>query len=510
MLESVPNCIGFSQSSLGEEYFFSFDPRENKPNVFPVFLATQAEVEKAIRLAEMATNEYACVSSSVRAQFLTRIGESLSMHKEEILTCYMLETGLTQDRAKVEFNRTLNQLTLFSNALISGELARNVHAPLFHEDEHILPELTKIWVPIGPVLVFGASNFPLAYSTIGGDVAAALAAGCPVIVKGHPMHPGTASLVARCITEAAIEMSLPEGVFSQLNLKTGPLVDQLVLSEVVKAIAFTGSFDGGMSINKTAQHRKEPIPVFAEMGSLNPVVLFPKLQKQQAIEWAAKLAISITHDAGQFCTKPGLIFLPNETALQVFLEELVKQVVNSRPHPMLHPEIKTRFVKSIESILKWNIGSCHGEMPDETSCFVSGMIWELNASEFNSNNVFRQEVFGPFTSIVWYDNENELNECLGLLGGQLTATLIVKDTFLSRQAKGMVFQLSRLSGRLILNGVPTGLRISRAMHHGGPFPSTTDSRFTAVGTDSIFRFCRPLCIQSSDKNLHQGALDAFS
>jgi NADP-dependent aldehyde dehydrogenase len=177
---------------------------------------------------------------------------------------------------------------------------------------------------------------------------------------------------------------------------------------------------------------------------------------------------------------------------------------------MLHPEIKNRFVKSIESILKWNIGSCHGEMPDETSCFVSGMIWELNASEFNSNNVFRQEVFGPFTSIVWYDNENELNECLGLLGGQLTATLIVNDTLLSRQVKGMVFQLSRMSGRLILNGVPTGLRISRAMHHGGPFPSTTDSRFTAVGTDSIFRFCRPLCIQSSDKNLHQGALDAFS
>lgn len=509
MPKSVPNYIGFSRSSLGEEHFFSFNPRENRPNEFPVSLATHAEVEKALRLAEKARFEYTRVSPAGRAEFLMRIGKRLSMNKAAILTNYVLETGLSQARATAEFDRTLNQLTLFSNALTSGELVGKVHEPLSGEDEQILPELTKLWIPIGPVLVFGASNFPLAYSTIGGDVAAALAAGCPVIVKGHPMHPVTASLVADCVTSTAIEMSLPEGVFSQLNLQTGPLVDQLIGSEVIKAIAFTGSFDGGMSIHKAAQQRKDPIPVFAEMGSLNPVVLFPFLQHQEAVEWAEKLAISITNDAGQFCTKPGLIFLPKANTSQVFLDALVSQVTNCPTHPMLHPAIKTRFVNSIGAIQQCRVGFCHGEMPDETSCIARGMVWELQASEFMSNSVFRQEVFGPFAAVVWYDNESELNECLGLLDGQLTASLITGNQQLTFEAKHVIFQLSQLSGRLILNGVPTGLRISRAMHHGGPFPSTTDSRFTAVGTDSIVRFCRPICIQSSDNNLHKEVLDEF-
>lgn len=510
MPDSVQNCIGFSQSSLGKDYFFSFNPRDNKPNDFPVFLATESEIEQALILAEKARDSYARVSSAGRAQFLTRIGQRMSLNKSEILACYMTETGLNQIRSNAEFDRTLHQLTLFSNTLTSGEFTGKVHAPLSENDGNVLPELTKIWIPLGPVLVFGASNFPLAYSTIGGDVAAALAAGCPVLVKGHPMHPGTANLVARCITEAAVELSLPEGVFSQLNLKTGPLVDQLILSNAVKAIAFTGSFEGGMSIYKKAQQRKELIPVFAEMGSLNPVVLFPPLQKNKAIEWASKLAVSVTHDAGQFCTKPGVIFLPKATTSQVFLNAFIHEVINSRPHPMLHPAIKTRFVQRIEAIQQGKVGTCHGEMPDEASCFVSGMVWELNASQFKANKVFRQEVFGPFTAIVWYENGNELNDCLGLIEGQLTASLIGDLQLIKRQAKDIIFQLSRLSGRLILNGVPTGLRISRAMHHGGPFPSTTDSRFTAVGADSIVRFCRPLCVQSVDKNLHQNLLDVFA
>jgi alpha-ketoglutaric semialdehyde dehydrogenase len=509
MPDSVKNCIGYSWSARGRRQFFSFNPRKNKYNDFPVYFATEHEVEKALSLAENAFNKFALTTFRQRADFLKRIASQLILQNEELLKLFVLESGLSPLRAKNEFDRTLHQLNLFSDALITGQLMKFNSEPLLQKDGEVLPELTKIWVPIGPVLVFGASNFPLAYSTIGGDVVAAFAAGCPVIVKGHPMHPGTSQIVAECIMKAAVSLGLPEGVFSCLNLKTGPVVDCLISHKTIKAIGFTGSFSAGSYINRKAQQRDEPIPVFAEMGSVNPVVFLPGMLENKLEYWSKRLSQAVTNDAGQFCTKPGLIFIPENGVGDRFLSSFLKDVLSSMPHPLLHPDIKVRYVNRIREFQNLKLGKCHGEIPSKETCFASGLIWEFLSTDFLANAISHDEVFGPFSVVVRYKSSHDLYECVHLLKGQLTASLIGEERELYAHSN-LLNQLSRKAGRIIVNGLPTGLRVVDAMHHGGPFPATTDSRFSAVGTDSVLRFCRPLCIQTSHPEQKRWSVDQFS
>jgi len=359
------------------------------------------------------------------------------------------------------------------------------------------PDIRKMLQPVGPVVVFTASNFPLAFSTAGGDTASALAAGNPVIVKAHPYHAGTNELVAGAIIRAAQKTGMPDGVFSSLNAIDFSVGQGLVLHPEVKSIAFTGSFTGGKSLFELAQKRQIPIPVFAEMGSVNPVILLPEKIKENPSTLAATIAGSINLGAGQFCTNPGILIALKSPESEAFKTELAAQIRKLLPEPMLHSNISNTFTRKTKDFLDEHVIQKLAESDLEAGELRGKpVLAEVSGKDFIANPGLAEEIFGPFSLLIECDGESEMLQVLKSFSGQLTASVFGTSGDITAFRKQIEI-IQEVVGRLIFNGMPTGVEVCYSMQHGGPFPATTDGRFTSVGVDAIKRFVRPVALQDA-------------
>ena len=472
------------------------------------------QANQAVDKAAAAFPVYAKLTPTQRAEFLDAIAAEIENLGDELIERAVLESGLPTGRIQGERGRTTGQLRLFANVLREGSWVDARINPAL-PDRTPLPrvDLRRMLVPLGPVVVFGASNFPLAFSVAGGDTASALAAGCPVLVKAHPSHPGTSSLVGQAIVSAAVKTGMPDGVFSLLHADN-EVAQQLVAHPAVKAVGFTGSRAGGMALLRVAQARPEPIPVYAEMSAVNPVIVLPGAIQQEegphsAATVAAGLAASVTLGVGQFCTNPGLVFLLNSPKTDTFLESVAGKIRAATPATMLNAGICNAYQKGVQQsrILPGVHVLAEAEV-DADSSRTEGkpIILTTTAQLFLSSPMLGEEIFGPTSLLVVCQTEDELVECLTVLEGQLTATLYATADELIASAIDWVALLQAKAGRLLFGGFPTGVEVSEAMTHGGPFPATSDSRSTSVGTGAILRFVRPVTYQSFPDELLPSAL----
>lgn len=490
------NYIGNTPVAKGNSKFKTIDPALNVENNWEFTEVSTEELNEACELAWSAFKIFRNTPRENRANFLEEIAKEIEDLGDELLDIFSKESGLPKGRAINERNRTMFQLTSFA-ALLRGPDWPKTSIDEAMPDRTPSPraDIRKTFIPIGPIAVFGASNFPLAYSTAGGDTASAFAAGCPVIVKSHPMHAATGEMVSSAIVKAAIKTGMPKGVFANLNSKGIEVGQQLVSNVHIKGVGFTGSISGGRAIYNLANQRDEPIPVFAEMGSINPVILTKGSLENKAKEWAETYAESITLGTGQFCTNPGLILAVDNLGLEDFSSHLAKKIVEINPGMMLHPNIKRSFSENKNQILS-NDGvallsqdiQVEGNVADQAVATVSG-------EDFISNPNLHHEVFGPFSLIVRCKDDAELLSVIEGLEGQLTGTILAEADEI-QGLSDLVDTLQQRVGRIIFNGVPTGVEVCASMNHGGPYPASTDARFTAVGTDSINRWIRPISYQN--------------
>ncbi|MNK09006.1 NADP-dependent fatty aldehyde dehydrogenase [compost metagenome] len=485
------NHIGYQESALGNHVFFGIDPTTNQPFETAFHQATAQEVDEALEKAKNAFEIYRQISIEKRVFFLKAIATKLRQNKEELIHWFCAETALPVDRAETEFNRSCYQFDYYAQAVETG-YALEIKIDSANPDRlpNPKPSLMKMNVPVGPVVVFGASNFPFAYSVLGGDVASALAAGCPVIVKAHAMHPHTSSISARLILETAQECALPDGIFSHLLAEDFTVGQQLVQDSRIKAVGFTGSIGGGMALQKLINERPEPISLYAEMGSSNPIVLTKEALVKRGSEIAKQISASVLLNAGQFCTSPGLLFVEETANFNHFKEETGRFFAQSELQCMLHPGISKRYferveehAKSVEVLYK---GRSEGN-------FIQPTLAEVDGNTFLTNSKIQEEIFGSYLTIIVCKNEAELKSCIASLQGQLTMSLYAEP---EEELADLLSLLSLKAGRIIFNGVPTGVEVSFAQQHGGPFPSSLNSYFTSVGWDAIKRFQRPVTFQN--------------
>jgi 2,5-dioxopentanoate dehydrogenase len=499
------NYIGNKTSNSGSTTFKTFNPKENQENAWVFYEATSEEINTAVLLANKAFEKYSDISDKERAAFLREIANEIDVLGSILIETYTKESGLPEGRALGEKNRTLGQLRAFATLLEEGSWV-DATIDTANPERQPLPkvDLRKMLLPLGPVAVFGSSNFPLAYSTAGGDTASALASGCPVIVKSHPMHAGTGELVASAIIKAAIKTNMPNGVFSNLNSSGIEVGEQLVMHPKVKAVGFTGSIKGGTALFQMASKRDEPIPVFAEMGSINPVVMLPSAVKNT--DWAKQYAGSITLGAGQFCTNPGLILALKSNDLELFLERLEVEINSIEAVCMLHPNIHANFNNLKKEVSSQDaVSTVASNENDVLPNFAKHKVIKVSGKDFIKNSVFHKEVFGPFSVVVVCDNLSELELIISNLEGQLTGTILGDVDEIEKQ-QTLVRALTNRVGRVIFNGVPTGVEVCASMLHGGPFPASTDSRFSSVGTSAIKRWVRPVSFQNWPNSLLPNAL----
>lgn len=491
------NSIGNHNTSSGTDTFKTFNPIENRETPWVFHQATKDEINQAVQLATEAFQEYKNYSGSRKAEFLRAIADEIESLGEDLISTYIAESGLPEGRARGERGRTMGQLRAFADLLDEGSWVEATIDEAQPDRQPLpKPDIRKMLFPIGPVAVFGASNFPLAFSTAGGDTASALAAGCPVVVKSHPMHAATGELVASAILKAAEKSKMPNGVFSNLNSSGIAVGQDLVKHPDIKAVGFTGSIGGGTAIYKLASTREVPIPVYAEMGSVNPVVVLPSALKEKSEYWAKQYASSITNGTGQFCTNPGLILGVKSDSFNQFIERLGQEIAQITPTPMLHPNIFKAFEQGVGNIVSGGqttvVGTYQGEAAPNHG---KAKVLTVDAKVFIDNPALHREVFGPYSMIVQCENDQQLQSAIDALEGQLTGTLLGNAEELSEKAS-IVDTLKEKVGRLILNSVPTGVEVCAAMHHGGPFPSTTDAKYTSVGVSAIKRWVRPVAYQN--------------
>ncbi len=492
------NFVGFDHSAEGKDLFQTFDPARQELNPTFFHQATEKEINRACSLAQRAFEQLQEIDRIQRADFLERIAHEIMALGDALIQMFCKESGLTEPRAIVERTRTVHQLRSFADLVRKGEW---VEASIDTGDtlrEPPKPDLRKMLVGVGPVVVFGASNFPLAYSTAGGDTAAAFAAGCPVIVKAHPMHAGTGELVSEAIVKAAKESGMPNGIFSNLNAQNFEVGKQLVLHPAIKAIGFTGSIQGGRALYDLAASRPEPIPVFAEMGSTNPIVVLPSALDQDIEKWTSAYADSIMSGTGQFCTSPGLIFLHKSPESDRFIDRLSEKLMSHDAGVMLHPSILDRFETGKKEKLIFSNRSYEKEKTEGVR--GSQALMMLSAEKFTENAILHHEVFGPFAIVIECQDGVQLQDAVRVLKGQLTGTVLGKEEEIKRYPL-LIQILKQRVGRLIFNGVPTGVEVCPSMNHGGPYPASTDSRFTAVGVDAVRRFARPVVFQNCPDEL---------
>jgi alpha-ketoglutaric semialdehyde dehydrogenase len=500
MMLTGKNYIGFNLSATGTTTFQTVDPKKSEllPTIF--FEATAEEMAEACALAERAFVDYDRLSIEKRVEFLNSIVEEINS-LQDLENIYCQESGLNAARFKVELQRTVNQIKSFALHLSQGSWME-ASIDLANADLG-LPDVRKCLTGIGPVAVFGASNFPLAYSTAGGDAISALAAGCPVIVKAHPMHNGTSELVAHAIIRAARRSEMPNGVFSHLNSSSFKIGQELVRHSAIKAVGFTGSFAGGKALYDIAVKREEPIPFFGEMGSLNPVFISGKTQGLRLNELVDQLVQSVTKNAGQFCTKPGLIFLEASNSTKEFCAFFGATLEKVQNEVMLGRNILSTFDKKVNDLQPLAIETYVSNQIDKGAGASTILI--VDEKEFFHNPSLNEEVFGPFCIVVICSELGTMHRCHRLLKGQLTNAIHCEEDELEKFSSLFESSVAKV-GRIIYNGVPTGVRVCPSMTHGGPFPATTDPRFTAVGVDSIKRFLRPVTYQNYPEKLLPDAL----
>lgn len=501
------NYIGNKLSASGLISHKTINPKLNTENSTPFFEATPEEIEEAVLLASEAFKTFRKIPGKKRAAFLNTIADEILALDQALIDCYTTESGLPEGRAIGERGRTIFQLRSFAD-LVSNEDWRENTIDEAIPDRQPMPkeDLRKTLIPLGPVVVFGSSNFPLAYSTAGGDTASALAAGCPVIIKAHEMHSGTSELVASAIIKAAEKTGMPNGVFSNLVGRGKIVGTALVNHPKVKAVGFTGSIAGGRALFNLASQREEPIPVFAEMGSINPVVITKSAIENRLEEIATSYASSITLGTGQFCTNPGLILTIESEKTDTFIKDLAQKTIALEPQCMLHPNIKHNFDTMRASITSQSgVNSVVKIQTDIKDNYAASQVVTVSGSDFLANPKLHQEVFGPFSMVVTAKDEAELIKIIDGLEGQLTGTIIAEKEDYSTLQK-IIDALENRVGRIIFNGVPTGVEVCPSMQHGGPYPASTDSRFSAVGIHSIKRWVRPVSYQSFPNELLPEAL----
>lgn len=491
------NFIGNKQAANGSKTYRTFNPQLNIENEFVFTEATPDEIDQAVSLASKAFKTFRTTSGKQKAAFLNAIADEILALDDLLVQTYCSESGLPEGRAKGERGRTVFQLRSFADLVEEGSwVEASIDTAMPDRQPIPKPDVRKMLVPLGPVVVFGASNFPLAYSTAGGDTAAALAAGCPVIVKSHPMHAGTGELVASAIIKAAEKTKMPNGVFSNLNSSGIEVGVQLVKHKGVKAVGFTGSIRGGRTLYDLASQREEPIPVFAEMGSINPVIIFPEALKNRSKNLAKTYANSITLGTGQFCTNPGLLLGIKGNTLNEFIQHLSEEIVKIEPSCMLHPNIIGAYESNkARAVSQPNLDIVAEYDVEVKENYARQAITTVEGDTFLKNTTLHQEVFGPFSMVVQSEDDKQLETIISKLEGQLTGTVIAENDELSQYAH-VIEALKNRVGRVIFNGVPTGVEVCPSMVHGGPYPASTDSRFTAVGINSIKRWVRPFGYQN--------------
>ncbi len=501
------NYIGFNLEDSGTVKFNTFNPITNTPNNQEFTQASPEEIDRAVALATQAFSEYRNYSGARKAAFLNAIANQIMALGDHLISTYVSETGLPEGRAKGERGRTVYQLQTFANLLEEGNWVNaTIDTALPDRTPAPKPDLRRMNIPLGPVVVFGASNFPLAYSTAGGDTAAALAAGCPVIVKSHPMHAGTGELVSGAIVKAARETGMPNGVFSNLNSSGIEVGTHVVKHSGVKAVGFTGSIRGGRALFNLAAERPEPIPVFAEMGSINPVIVLPEALSQSGKQIATTYASSINLGVGQFCTNPGLILGVQSPELDTFCTILSEQLAAQESGCMLHPNIHSAYNQNRDNALaQENTAALLSPQGSASPNYAQQALARASGANFLANSQLHQEVFGPFSMVVACANMEELITVVKQLEGQLTGTVMANNNEAANYPE-LISAMQNRVGRIIYNGVPTGVEVCPSMVHGGPYPASTDSRFSAVGIHSIDRWVRPFSYQDWPDDLLPDAL----
>jgi NADP-dependent aldehyde dehydrogenase len=477
--------------------FRGFDPATGE-QLEPVYRCAGIEdLNLAADLADGAFATYGKLPGRERARFLRDIADGLEAIVPEIVERARRETALPEARLKGESARTINQLRLFAQVVEEGSWV-NARIDPAQPDRKPLPrsDIRSMMRPLGPVAVFGASNFPLAFSVAGGDTAAAFAAGNPVIVKAHHAHPGTSEMVGQVIARSVKECGLPPGVFALLFGAGAEIGAALVDHPKVKAVGFTGSLAAGKALMQRAAARSEPIPCFMEMSSVNPVFVLPDALYSRGEEIARGLFASFTLGVGQFCTKPGLVFLPRDVTGNIFVDELKKEVEKAGAAAMLTEGIAKSYRSGIAGRRAQSSVETVAQAPSDGAgnCYSAPVVMQIGARDLLREPELAAEVFGPSTLVIRYDSREELLELARSLEGQLTATLHGSERDLAAFTD-LIAILERKAGRLVVNGFPTGVEVCHAMVHGGPYPATSDSRATSVGTYSIYRFVRPVCYQ---------------
>jgi alpha-ketoglutaric semialdehyde dehydrogenase len=492
------SLIGLRDIAGSSETFHAWNPATGKRIEGDFHSATQAEVDLAARLASEAFPVFSLVKPSERAAFLRRIAARIEALAEQIIERAHLETALPKARLQSEAGRTCNQLRLFATVVEEGSwVGARIDRADAQRKPIPKPDVRSMLQAIGPVVVFGASNFPLAFSVAGGDTASALAAGNPVIVKAHPAHPGTSELVGRAIRECVREEGLPEGTFSLLFNAGTAVGKALVEHPLVKAGGFTGSTIAGRALMDLAAKRPDPIPFYAEMGSTNPVFLLPGALAARGKDIAAQLHGSFTLGSGQFCTKPGLVFVPEATAAEVFRSEFREKVAHSPALTVLTSGIQQSYAEAMrQRASRTDVRPlAHGERPSSNDSFAAEVaVFETDVTTLLADRDLESEVFGPASLLITFSSKQQILQAAQNLRGHLTATIHGTEEDL-REFAELVEILKNKVGRIVFNGYPTGVEVCHAMVHGGPYPASTDGRSTSVGTQAIFRFARPVCYQ---------------
>ena len=488
--------LGSRRGAAHNTSFHGVNPQTGQALAPAYYSASLAEVDAAVQLASQAFVSFSQSSGKARAAFLRRAADGITTRQQELAERAHLETALPMSRLLGEAARTANQLRLFAALVEEGSWVQARIDPALPDRQPLpRPDIRSMLRPIGPVAVFGASNFPLAFSVAGGDTASALAAGCPVIVKAHPAHPGASEIAADILTQAAAAEGLHPGVFTLLFDAGIDVGSALVRHPLIRAVAFTGSLRGGRALMDMAAARPDPIPCFTEMSSGNPVFVLPSALRGDPVKLASALFGSFTLGAGQFCTKPGIVLVPGAPGDQAFLDALRTLVQSAPPATLLTDGIASTYAQATEVRSREIPLAASSPVSDASSpCLVQTKIFTVCLEEFLSNEELAKEIFGPNTLLVHCDQPGDLLSAARSLEGHLTATILGDEQELADHRE-LIQLLEQKAGRIIFNAFPTGVEVTHAMVHGGPYPATSDPRFTSVGSMAIYRFARPVCFQ---------------
>jgi NADP-dependent aldehyde dehydrogenase len=508
MLLTGSNLIAGEESHKGTQVFSSIDPRTKRADSVRFYDATPEEIDAAAAAAAEAYVEIRAYSPEKLAAFLDRVAAEIEALGDDLIHTADRETALGLPRLTSERGRTTGQLRAFASLLREGSYVEAIIDTALPERQPApRPDIRRMLFPMGPVAVFAASNFPFAFSVAGGDTASAWAAGCPVILKAHPGHPATSECVARAIYRAVVSAGFPRGFFSLVQGTSVDVGQALVKHPLVEAVGFTGSLRGGRALYDTAAARSKPIPVYAEMGSVNPLIVLPGAVRARGESIAEGLVTSATLGVGQFCTKPGLTFVINDENTPGFIERITGEMTLRQSGVLLNEHIEQGVTGSVSAaVVKHNVtvltGGTHG---NAHSFSYPNTIMQTTGEDFIQDEALQNEHFGPVMMLILCDSHEELTAALQALHGTLTATIHAEDSDMD-QAQALFSLLREKAGRLIWNGYPTGVEVVYSMQHGGPYPATTSPATTSVGMTAIRRFMRPVAFQNMPETLLPDAL----